>query len=275
MTLHEDASPELRALFVQGASRLNSAFGRLSSLVSYANSKYSLVQVAESGLYNRGDVSTDLRHFMEPEVHLEELENTRNGLPIWSNLQEKLPYNRMLAGKTNPNVPLAVSINSLPYQRHQWNAKEEVKSEGEAKTENKVAKKPLKIVRPTHVNANYVATVGSDGSVNVWNTELALFRVAHSNFAADFQAPNGDALKGAEAPSKEESRTDDIPYIFKIFDDALDESKAITKKPEPMEAGITPDQNMIDQLYNMGFSVEMAKKALMVTKNVSLSAALD
>lgn len=73
----------------------------------------------------------------------------------------------MVQGHNSPNVPLDVTINSIPYQEH----------EGREKGAE------IKYLRPNiHSNSIYVSSIADDGTVNIWNTELTLFRVAKSDF---------------------------------------------------------------------------------------------
>lgn len=65
MTLHEDASSDLRNVFSTGVSRIFSSFGRLFSLYAHTNSHLSLETLAELGLLNITDLRTELRHFLD------------------------------------------------------------------------------------------------------------------------------------------------------------------------------------------------------------------
>lgn len=65
MTLHEDASAELKASFHTGVSRIFTSFGRLISFYNYTNTNFSIENMAEAGLVNIHDLQSELRHFLD------------------------------------------------------------------------------------------------------------------------------------------------------------------------------------------------------------------
>ena len=67
MTLHNQASTKLRRYWQNKTPRLFTAFGRLNSLLSYPSNHFSLIEIAEAGLYNTQDALLDVRHFLDAE----------------------------------------------------------------------------------------------------------------------------------------------------------------------------------------------------------------
>lgn len=50
--------------------RLYSAFNRLCSFYNYGNSKYSIVELADEGFYNKSDMYQDLVYYENPDLPL-------------------------------------------------------------------------------------------------------------------------------------------------------------------------------------------------------------
>ena len=236
MTLHETASPKLQKYWPNKQPRLFTAFARLGSLLTYPSNKFSIVQLAEAGLYNTQDILYDIRHFIDPTKRIEELHNIKENEELWSLLQKSLPNNRMIQGLTSENVPLHVTLNNIPPQQHSSEA------------QNKV------IDIATNPKTSLVSTISENGEVKIWNTEVALVCMAHSNFRQ----------KGMDEKALQ-LKKDDIEDNFLAGLD-LEETKP---------ADVIPDAGMAEALYNMGFAIEVAKKALVLTKNSGIAAAVE
>lgn len=83
----------------------------------------------------------------------------------------------MMNGYPCENVPLYHTINALPYWNHLSDRKcSSVKILGLGQQRKGI----------------YCVTYGDDGSLNLWNTELALFRVFRGNFRDEFQRHQQD-----------------------------------------------------------------------------------
>lgn len=171
-----DAGKELQALVAEtNLSNIYSAFGRVGSFIGYAINKYPILEMAEAGLYNKSDILADVAHFADNLIKLEDFQNIKNNKQLMQNIKQMLPLNRMVQGKTTGNVPLDVTVNNIPYQEHLF-------------ADSQKKQQPLALLKSSEQFAtSYLATLGADGSVNVWNTELALFRVISSFFGKDFQ----------------------------------------------------------------------------------------
>jgi hypothetical protein len=82
----------------------------------------------------------------------------------------------MVRGFTNENVPLHETINNIPYSEHRYsnNAK------GEAQN----------LITVVNGQKPKSTTFATDGSVNVWNTELTLIRVGEADLKSAFVKPD-------------------------------------------------------------------------------------
>ena len=91
---------------------------------------------------------------------------------VWADLERQFPNNLMLRGYPTWNVPRHVTLSSFPPQLHISSAKKEDEIE---------LPNPILCVESTQFSP-LVLTCSEDGEINVWNTELRLFRAARLNF---------------------------------------------------------------------------------------------
>lgn len=171
MILHEEIDDELAAIQMQ--NRNNSAFGRIGSMIGYANSKFDLRDLAESGIVNQFDQYQSLRHYQEL-YQLDQLENVKGRQQLWTVLQKQLPNNRLLKLQSSCNVYMDVFINNLPYQTHK-----SIKATGGTQPQGPESllgsgishsdETKIIILRSNlSYRTNYVCSLGSDGSINIW-----------------------------------------------------------------------------------------------------------
>eukprot|EP01017_Pseudomicrothorax_dubius_P006493 TRINITY_DN11858_c0_g1_i1.p1 TRINITY_DN11858_c0_g1~~TRINITY_DN11858_c0_g1_i1.p1 ORF type:complete len:268 (-),score=82.21 TRINITY_DN11858_c0_g1_i1:34-837(-) len=191
---------------------------------------------------------------------------------LWSTIARQLPANRMLRGLPSPNVPLHVTINSFPAQSH-LNARNE----------------PAAILHLARdETSNFFSTISSDGTVNVWNADLALYRVRRVKLTEFFEPPSLEILAEMKIESKDsEEKKDNMFFgMFEMEQNAEDPNKGKKKgknknkdketaHQESQSANIVPNPELVEQLYNMGFPIELAKKALIACKNTGTAQALD
>jgi hypothetical protein len=182
MTQHEGAEPELLGLFFSKTSRLYSAFSRLSSFLNFPENqkKFSLIDLAEAGLYNYSDYMYELRHFIDPTTPLESIINDNSSTDIWGTLKQQLPFNRMLNGLPSPNVELAETVNNLPSSHH-------LNRKGKRAAVTKLLSSP---------DSSIIATCGTTGEVNIWNAELTLFKLKTVDLKEDFKNTTTSSLFG-------------------------------------------------------------------------------
>ena len=246
-------------------SRPNLAIHRLASFLSFSNNaNFNSLDLAEAGLVNISDHFQDLRHFLDSGKVLENLQNLRApNQDLWRLLYNILPENRMFQGLPNPNLSLQECLTHLPYQTH-----------GNGK--------PARLCLKSH--KDFLLIFGKDGLVSVWNSDTLLSKLHETDFRLSFKPEK----KAAGASEENQSLLDneELPG-FHLFDDSLikpPSQKELPKKEEPpikvptippKEPDVIPDPTMIEALYNMGFPVDLAKKALIKVKNADLSLALD
>lgn len=267
-------------LYPENASQSHLAITRLSSFINYNNSgNFGCVELAEAGLCNTSDHFQDLRHYLDSNKQIENLQNLRlsDEKDIWRLLQSFLPHNRMLQGLRTNNFSLEECIKALPYQIHNIDSRYVNEDSQENLLKIQVA-----------ANRPYLATFSKDGSMSFWNTELFLIKLCEINFRESF---NEKELPSEQKPLLNKNTSEEEEEIFggfSLFDESLvkpskqkepilkkSPSNPINPPPPPKEPDVIPDPGMVEALYNMGFPVELAKKALIKVKNADLSMALD
>ena len=251
MTLHEEASEKLKRYWSNHRPRLFSAFGRLGSLLNFPGNKYSLLELAEAGLYNTQDLIYELRHFLEPNRNLEEFQNVQENTDLWGLLRKSLPDNRMVRGLPCENVPLHVSLNNIPHQFHNQKPQDKI------------------VHVSTHPNSSIVASVSSAGEVRLWNTEVALVSLGTSNFRED--PTKEPTVQVPLAPTQALLPIKDPAAMEDNFLAGLDVDEFKPTDQQQVQA----DQSMVETLYSMGFPVNLAQKALAITKNAGIALAVE
>ena len=134
-------------------SRLYTAFFRLSSFLNYGNSRYDVIQLAELGFYNQSDLLQNLAHYEDPHVPISNIEEG----PFLSEsqlLRKRLPHLRSLNNLPFPNVPLEVSLTSLPAQTHDGGDISKVVTSG-----------------------NFFGLVSTDKVFSLWTSEVLLLNL--------------------------------------------------------------------------------------------------
>ena len=266
LTSADDVGDDVRALWDIRTSRIHTAYGRLSSFVTWPTP--GSIALAEAGLCNIGDKKIVLQHFMEPGIEVENAlkydQKTRG--EVWTLLERDFPNNRMLRGEPCANVPLSVTLRYLPSVRH---TNLEMESQEITHTEHKS-------------DSQFVMTGSADGSVNVWNARLRLFKVLSTNFKMRLEAKvKPTALRIEEQESG---------LLMNLFDEEAvavnepseeiqlpteEKPKTEEKKPEEVKKVVQPKQELLDQIVAMGFPIELAKKALIAVNNEGLEQAMD
>lgn len=108
MSLHKDASVELKTLLGSSQNRLFSAFARLNTFLDSVatNSPHEL---AEEGYFKRPGPQLSYGHFLQPSLDVL-LRPNETGY----NIAQTQPDNRMLSGRLCGNVALSQTINNIP-----------------------------------------------------------------------------------------------------------------------------------------------------------------
>lgn len=63
--------------------------------------------------------------------------------------------------------------------------------------------------------------------------------------------------------------------LYKILENSISSQCKYAKKPKPIEKSIAADPEIIEKLLNLGFTVNVAKKACIEVKNENVDKALD
>jgi len=78
----------------------------------------------------------------------------------------------------DPNITLDITVNAAPYGVHK-------------NADNSSPATGVSILRPSNqYRSNYVCTMGSEGTVNIWNARFMLQRLAISDFKSEFVYPS-------------------------------------------------------------------------------------
>jgi len=264
ITTSESCGDEIRALWDVRESRVHTAYGRLSSFLTWPSP--GAISLAEAGLINIGDKRPQLQHFMETGIEVDNAlthdQKTRS--EIWSILEKSFPNNRMLRGEPSINVPLSVTLRYMPPVVH-------TNPENEVQNINYFEQ---------HPDSHFVLTGSEDGSVNIWNTRFRIFKALSTNFKKNPEAKVKPISVKSEAPETmfignlfDEDPANDVGEKIQLPPE--EKPKTEEKKPEEVKKVVIPKQEFVDQMVAMGFNAEHAKKALIQVNNESLDLAMD
>ncbi|CAD8207678.1 unnamed protein product [Paramecium octaurelia] len=131
------------------------------------------------------------------------------------------------------DIPLALTINNIPFVDLEAN---------------------LQLVKSVN-DSIYFSLINEEGKIQVWNGELSLHRCLQFNLRS-FEEKVED--QNSLAPLFAEPQSENNPSSNIENQDSQSE--------EAQEA-VVPNEDLLEQLYNMGFSIEASKQALIETKN--------
>lgn len=218
--------------------RLYTALQRLSSFVGYSNTKYSIVKLAELGFYNKTDSLQSLGHYESPSSEISNIEEGGSA-PESSLLDQQLPFLRSRNGLPFPNVPLETSLSSHPAQ---------------------VCGSEQPVVMTSTSCGRYLGTVSSDKKFSLWSAEQQLLNLI------SFDITKLQEEKKAADPALQ-------PALAELsVEPAETERKQEADKPAKV---VEPDSKILEQLIGMGFPSALCLKALLMTENESVQAAID
>lgn len=100
--------------------RVFSSFTRLGSFIGHYNENFNPIELSEAGLINVAENLSEISHFGDVRIKIEDLENSSCGQNLGDILEKELPFNRMVRGFTNENVPLHETINNIPFSEHRF-----------------------------------------------------------------------------------------------------------------------------------------------------------
>lgn len=181
-------------LYPQKTLSSNCALTRLSTLTSVpSNRSFSLLELAENGIYNIQDNLEDFRHFLAPGGMLNDLRIFVNKKSLGVVLKKLLPNNRMFDALGNSHIGLSDVINALPALGH---------------GEQEISK-----IKKGTAKDWYVGTFSKDGKVVVWNTELCLFKVFEVNLREKFH-PHSPNLEKKESSKENSAAVEEDLFLF-------------------------------------------------------------
>lgn len=184
-------------LYPQKNLSSNCALTRLSTFTSVPNNRsFSLLELAENGIYNIQDNLEDFRHFLAPRSMLSDLRIFTSKKSLGVVLKKLLPQNRMFDALGNSHIGLSDVINALPAMRH---------------GEQEIAK-----VKKGTARDWYVGTFSKNGKVVLWNTELCLFKVFDLNLREKFQS-HPVCLEKKEVIKENSSAVEEDLFLFVNF----------------------------------------------------------
>eukprot|EP00347_Sterkiella_histriomuscorum_P017580 403348792 len=241
-TQSDQVASSLKSLWSSGASstssRRHTAFGRLSSLITYptqTNTIYDPISMAELGLVNIDDKYGKLQFYQEFKVELENIFERSNQNQIADQdlrfqLAKQFPQNLLLKGLSTWNVPINETLNSMPPQVHDNNL--------EGLKQNYCSIDSVKSIQ----NSDLILTGSKDGSINIWSSKLRLQKISGLNLKLKlYQEKEIDQLLIANHSSQEELKQDDQSGCnVKILTKKGQKVKVINKA-KPVEEEITED----------------------------------
>lgn len=164
------------SLLEKYASRSHSAYGRLSSFISWPSNQVHPIKLSEVGLVNTSDQYMKLNHYLEYGTPIEEeiLKSSQNEAKNLSDyLQTKFPNNLMVKGYPSINVPLHKTVNLFPPWRHTSDVDQE---------DNQFVMKEITDLWVPKYSEFLMSANSEDGSAWIWNSQLQLFLAGRINF---------------------------------------------------------------------------------------------
>jgi ubiquitin-activating enzyme E1 len=241
-----------KSLYLQAdkLSFLHSTLSTMNRLASYARSKNcgaDFFELAENGLYNNYNSYCTNQHFLveeKPISGLDQIEVTQQSI------FEILSANGMNLQDVGSilNIPLSSFVNHMPAINYNSNISK-VGSDATGKL--------------------FVLLENAD--IFIYDTELCLVL----NYTGNLREEAKKRLIGDNLIDKKGKVFFNLDTSIneKVFEAIADQKKPMTEEDNP--ENIEPDAGKLEYLYQMGFSLELARKALIKTKNQSVDLAIE
>jgi hypothetical protein len=220
---------------------------RLASFCLSRGVGRSFIELANNGIYNAYNTLNTLTHFQNEDRPLSGLDS---GDQLQSSVFEVLAANGVdtCGSASQLNVPLGVFVNSQPAVTF-----------------------ASKILSISHAGNGKVLVSCEDGTISLYDTQTSLVRLYQGSI---FDEEHKKVAKSAIV-EKKAANTSFVPtgnFTEKVFEAIIENKKDIAvENPDKIE----PDPAKLEQLYQMGFSLVLSKKALIKTKNQSLDMAVE
>lgn len=230
-------------------SRSHSAYNRIFSYIYSSLPMQQIEQLADSGLFINSFFLQEFKHFKFEEYAFNDF-NDQNIVPQMLKGYSEGRLNSHLGIPPHENIQLEFSITHMPVTRFSGTIE--------------------KVFTPH--NGKLVIVLTDDKILKVFASKIGLTQVAEINLQ---KPPSWSGVKLFD--NLKPLTTEDNLYFLK--DDTAEILKK-DKEEKPADKTNADDpslinKNMLDQLYQMGFPIELAKKVLIEVKSASLDAALN
>lgn len=235
-------SQDYRNIAVMG-SRNHSAFSRLFTYVRIANPSIDIQTLVDFGLYVNSAFLNEFKHYQDTYTHADNFSSANTS---FSTLYDMLSStnNKHFNGCFNDNIHLKYSLNNLP-----------------------AFKFSSAIEYAGLASDNYLTVVTEDKLLRLFAVKFGLIKLGEIDLKKYF---NWSEKKLFESIAKDEFDKNQYFTLEEVF-----EKQAEEQKSEIVEQDIKINKDMLEQMYKMGFSIELCKKALKKVKSVSLDAAIN
>ena len=240
-----------KSVFLESGTSLvtTNTLSTTTRLASYARSKYcgsDFLELARNGLYNDFNSYCNNQHFLAEDKPISGLDSPET---TQQSIFEILATNGLDSQNIASilNVPLSSFVNHMPAVNFCSNI-----SRVDSDTSGKI-----------------LVTLES-GEIYLYDTVFCLVKNYYGNLREEVKTrvlPNKLIEKKGKVLINLDQNINE-----KVFD-ALVEQKAGVEEDNPDK--IEPDASKLEYLYQMGFSVELARKALIKTKNQSIDMAIE
>ena len=200
--------------------------------------------MAEQGAFNRCEIDTEIRHISQPNTPISPFIDERIfASNVWLQLIRELPHINGLQCYPSDNIPLNATLNYM-------NA---------LSFENAIVG-----IENTRDN-DKICVLFDDDTIKIYDTKVALNLLGSFNI----RKFNGKKWAPGNLFNYKKSSIGGVEYdIHNIIDEKVDTPANDTEEIRPKEA-------LLENLYLMGFPLNLAKKALIAVKNTSLDAAIE
>jgi hypothetical protein len=126
---------------------------------------------------------------------------------------------------------------------------------------------------------HYIAAYHPEsGAAVLYNAELSLLGVGKLDLRAlikeNHLTENRKVARLGKVPGEPKLESGESG-LFNLFEGAPEEKPSPASSKSSVEETVKPDPNLLEQLYGMGFSLDIVKEALIQTNNAGLEQAME